>query len=90
MTRTITIFFDTTDSSDLGYAVQHDIHGNPGMAAEAPVSLTSARRCATGAKPPAAVVAAARKELGLVRTPIVWARYDGDAQGWTGTFRTRA
>ena len=87
MTRTITIFFDTSDDSNLGYAGQVDIPGRPGVAEEPAVSLSSARSCATGPKPPARVIAAARRELGLGRRAITWARYDGAAQGWTGTLR---
>jgi len=60
MTRTITIFFDTSDDSNLGYSAQ---------------------------MPPARVQRAARVELGIGRTPITWARYNGAAEGWTGTLR---
>lgn len=91
MTRTITIFFDTSDSDNLGYAAQVDLPGRPGVASEpGAMSLGSdgaARRCASGPKPPARVQRAARKELGIGRTPITWARYDGAAEGWTGTLR---
>jgi hypothetical protein len=85
MTRTITIFFDTSDSDNLGYSAQLDIPGRPGVADEpGAMSLGSAgaaRRCASGPRPPA------RVELGIGRSPITWARYDGPAEGWTGTLR---
>jgi hypothetical protein len=91
MTRTITIFFDTSDDSNLGYAAQVDIPGRPGVADEPGAQSlgpsVAARRCATGAKPPARVQRAARVELGLGRRAIAWARYDGAAEGWTGTLR---
>ena len=90
MTRTITVYFDTSDPSNLGYAGQLDIPGRPGVAAEPAVSLTSAWRCSHGAEPPAAAVRAVRREFNLQGVRITWARYDGAAQGWTGTFRTRA
>lgn len=90
MTRTITIFFDTSDPTNLGYSAQVDIPGRPAVAAEPAVSLTPARRCSPLAAPPAAAVRAARREFNLQGVRITWARYDGAAQGWTGTFRTRA
>lgn len=90
MTRTITIFFDTSDTDNLGYSAQLDIPGRPGVAAEPAVSLTSARRCSPAAEPPAAAVRAARRDFNLQGIRITWARYDGAAEGWTGTFRTRA
>lgn len=94
MTRTITIFFDTSDGDDLGYSAQLDVPGRPGVADE-PGALSlgpagSARRCASGPTPPARVQRAARVKFGIGRTPIAWTRYDGAAEGWTGTFRTRA
>ena len=84
MTRTITIFFDTSDSDNLGYSAQLDIPGRPGVAEEPAVSLTPARRCASGPKPPAAVVKAARAALGLGDAAIDWERLDTD-NGWRGT-----
>jgi hypothetical protein len=91
MTRTITIFFDTSDSDNLGYSAQLDIPGRPGVAdepgAQSLGSAGAARRCASGPRPPARVQRAARVELGIGRTPILWARYDGAAEGWTGTLR---
>jgi hypothetical protein len=90
MTRTITIFFDTSNSDNLGYSAQLDIPGRPGVASEPGVSLTGARRCSPAAEPPAAAVRAARRDFNLQGVRITWARYDGPAEGWTGTFRTRA
>jgi hypothetical protein len=91
MTRTITIFFDTSDDSNLGYSAQIDIPGRPGVADEPGAQSLgpsgAARRCASGPRPPARVQRAARVELGLGRSPITWARYDGPAEGWTGTLR---
>jgi hypothetical protein len=91
MTRTITIFFDTSDDSNLGYSAQIDIPGRPGVADEPGAQSLgpsgAARRCASGPKPPARVQRAARVELGIGRTPITWARYNGAAEGWTGTLR---
>lgn len=91
MTRTITIFFDTSDPGNLGYSAQVDIPGRPGVAdepgAQSLGASGAARRCATGPKPPLRVQRAARTVLGVGRTPITWTRYDGAAQGWTGTLR---
>jgi hypothetical protein len=91
MTRTITIFFDTSDDSTLGYSAQIDIPGRPGVADEPGAQSLgpsgAARRCASGPRPPARVQRAARVELGIGRTPITWARYNGAAEGWTGTLR---
>jgi len=89
MTRTITIFFDTSDPTNLGYSAQLDISGRPGVAddpgAQSLGVSGAARRCASGRQPPARVAAAARRELGLRRRAIAWQRYDGAAEGWTGT-----
>jgi len=89
MTRTITIFFDTSDPTNLGYSAQLDISGRPGVADEPGAQSLgvsgAARRCASGRQPPARVTAAARRELALGRRAIAWQRYDGAAEGWTGT-----
>jgi len=88
---TITIFFDTSDTDNLGYSAQIDIPGRPGVADEPGAQSLgpsgAARRCASGPKPPARVQRAARRELGLGRTPIEWTRFNGAAEGWTGTLR---
>ena len=84
MTRTITIFFDTSDPSNLGYSAQVDIPGGPGVADAPAVSLTGARRCAAGPRPPAGVIKAARFALGLGDAPISWNRLD-IGEGWIGT-----
>lgn len=87
MTRTITVYFDTSDPTNLGYAAQMDVPCRPGVADGPAVSLGragAARRCATGPKPPARVQRAARVTLGLGDARITWERLDtGD--GWTGT-----
>jgi hypothetical protein len=82
---TVTVFFDTTDRDNLGYVGQLDVHGRPGVAAFPAVSLTPARRCADGSKPPAAVVRELRRELRLGRVAITWTRLDEASGGWTGT-----
>jgi hypothetical protein len=88
-TRTVTIFFDTTDRHNLGYSGQLDVDGRPGVAAEPAVPLTFARRCASGAKPPATVVRELRRGLGLGRVRITWTRFDAESGGWTGALASR-
>lgn len=83
--QTITIFFDSSDPSNLGYSAQLDLPNRPGIAGDAAVSLTSARRCASGACPPAVVQRAARSALGIGRTRISWERIE--LGGWRGTLR---
>lgn len=89
MTRTITIFFDTSDDSNLGYSAQLDIPGRPGVAdepgAQSLGASGAARRCASGPKPPARVAAAARRELGLGRRAIAWERIE-TRDGWRGVY----
>lgn len=86
-TRTVTVFFDTTDRNNLGYSGQVDVDGRPGVAAAPAVPLTPARRCADGAQPPAAVVRELRLALGLGRAAIAWTRLNAASGGWTGTLR---
>jgi hypothetical protein len=88
-TRTVTVFFDTTDRDNLGYVGQFDVQGRPGVAAFPAVSLTPARRCADGAEPPAAVVRELRRELRLGRARITWTRLDVASGGWTGSLAAR-
>ena len=88
-TRTITVFFDTTDRDNLGYVGQFDVPGRPGAAALLAVSLTPAGSCADGATPPAAVVRELRRELRLGRVRITWTRFDAASGGWTGTLAAR-
>jgi hypothetical protein len=83
---TVTIFFDTTDRNNPGYSGQLDVDGRPGVAAEpGAVSLAGARRCADGAKPPAAAIRELRRALGLKRVVIRWTRFNLASGGWTGT-----